>query len=75
MTFDELERAGDLDGYVWEYVAPADACEVGQRLHGKTFAFLAELYEYLPEWGENPRCARRPCACTALPVRASPAAR
>lgn len=67
--FDALEATGHLDGFSWEYVAPEDACSVGLALHGQTFGSLAELYEHLPEWDENPACTRRPCACTALPLR------
>lgn len=69
MTFDELEASGELDGVVWEYVAGPDACTVGVALHARTFCSLAELYEHLPGFGENPACTRRPCACTALPGR------
>jgi hypothetical protein len=68
-TWDELEAAGDLDGLVWEYVAHETACPVGRALHGRRFANLAEVYEHLPGFNENPSCTRRPCACTALPLR------
>ena len=68
-SWDQLEAAGGLAGFEWEYVAPADACPVGRELHGRRFASIAELGEHLPEWGENPACEERPCGCTALPVR------
>lgn len=68
-SWDELEAAGELAGLEWEYVAPQDACPVGRALHGRRFATLAGLYEHLPDFNENPACAGRPCACTALPVR------
>jgi hypothetical protein len=68
-TWDELEHAGELDGLAWEYVAPAAACPVGMALHGRQFVSLAEVYEHLPDFAENPACEQRPCACTALPTR------
>jgi hypothetical protein len=64
-----MEAQGLLGGVSWEYVAAADACPVGLALHGRRFASLADLYEHLPDFSENPACARRPCACTALPTR------
>ena len=70
-TWDDLEAAGELEGLLWEYIAPPEACEVGRALHGRRFASLAEVYEHLPGFDENPACARRPCACTALPLRSS----
>lgn len=68
-TWDDREAAGDLAGVSWEYVAAADACPVGLALHGRTFGSLAEVYEHLPDFNENPACVRRPCACTAFPGR------
>lgn len=70
MSFDDLEAAGALVGFSWEYVAPEDACPVGRALHGRKFATLADVYDHLPDFSENPRCSRRPCACTALPTSA-----
>jgi hypothetical protein len=69
VTWEELEQAGELAGVEWEYVAGADACQVGLDLHGRRFATLADLFERLPGWGENPACVERPCACTALPAQ------
>jgi hypothetical protein len=69
VTWEELEQRGELAGVEWEYVAPPDACPVGLGLHGQRFATLADVYKHLPGFAENPACARRPCACTALPVR------
>lgn len=69
-SWDELEQAGELAGLEWEYVAAEDACDVGRALHGRRFGSLADLYEHLPEFAENPACSNRPCACTALPIRA-----
>lgn len=70
MTWDDLEAAGELDGVVWEYVAGVAACPLGLELHGQRFGALAEVYELLPDFNENPACTRRPCSCTALPLRA-----
>jgi hypothetical protein len=58
VTWEELEQAGELAGVEWEYVAGADACRVGLELHGRRFATLAEVYEHLPGFAENPACAR-----------------
>lgn len=68
-TWDEQEAAGELEGVVWEYMAHETACPVGRALNGRRFATLAELYEHLPGFNENPACTRRPCACTAMPTR------
>jgi hypothetical protein len=68
-TWDDAEAAGLLEGVTWEYVARDDACPVGRSLHGRRFGSLAEVYEHLPGFNENPECTRRPCCCTALPLR------
>lgn len=64
-----MEAQGLLVGVSWEYVAAEAACPVGRALHGHRFASLAELYEHLPDFNENPACTGRPCTCTALPAR------
>jgi hypothetical protein len=69
VTLDEFEARGELEGLVWEYVAAEAACPLGRSLHGLRFASLAEVYEHLPGFAENPACSTRPCACTALPLR------
>lgn len=73
-SLDDAEASGLLEGLSWQYVAPPGACPVGRILDGRMFGSLAAVYEVLPGFGENPACERRPCCCTALPVRAAAAA-